>query len=200
LQNSLNIESNRGLSDFDVRHRIVISGFYQMPFHKNRLTDGWQLGLVTQIQSGNPLNVVTAITRFTGTTNLGTLRPDLLGPVSATGNPGEWFSNVNNFAVPCTNPSDATTCHFGNLGRNSLTGPGFLNTDFSTVKDTKIAERLNLQFRAELFDLFNQANFGNPNLTFVPGSTTFGVIRSTRFPTGDFGSSRQIQFALKLQF
>jgi hypothetical protein len=93
-----------------------------------------------------------------------------------------------------------TTCHFGDLGRNALVGPGFSNTDFSVVKDTKLTERFNLQFRAEMFDVFNQANFGNPNLTFVPGSANFGVIRSTRFPTGDFGSSRQIQFALKLQF
>ena len=200
LQNSLNVTDNRGLSDFDVRNRFVISGFYQLPFHSNRFTSGWQLGLVTQIQSGNPLNVVTTVTQFTGTTGLGALRPDLIGHVSATGNPSEWFSNVGAFAIPCTNPSDPTTCHFGDLARNSLVGPGFSNTDFSVVKDTKLTERLNLQFRAEMFDVFNQANFGNPNLTFVPGSTNFGVIRSTRFPTGDFGSSRQIQFALKLQF
>ncbi len=200
LQNSYDVGSNRGLSDFDVRHRFVISGFYQLPLHKTRLLNGWQLGLVTQVQTGNPLNVITAITKFTGTTGLGALRPDLVGRVSSTGRPGEWFSNVNAFAVPCTNPADPTTCHFGDLGRNSMTGPGFLNTDFSIVKDTKLTERMNLQFRAEFFDIFNQANFGNPNLTFVPGSATFGVIRNTRFPTGDFGSSRQIQFALKLQF
>jgi hypothetical protein len=158
------------------------------------------LGLVTQIQSGNPLNVVTTVTQFTGTTGLGALRPDLVGHVSATGSPTEWFSNVGAFAVPCTDTSDPTTCHFGNIARNSLVGPGFSSTDFSVVKDTKLTERFNVQFRAELFDVFNQANFGNPNLTFVPGSTNFGVIRNTRFPTGDFGSSRQIQFALKLQF
>ena len=77
-------------------------------------------------------------------------------------------------------------------------GPNFLNTDFSVTKDTHIAERFNLQFRAEMFDIFNHPNFGNPVLTATSGS--FGIITSTRFPTGDFGSSRQIQFALKLQF
>jgi hypothetical protein len=51
-----------------------------------------------------------------------------------------------------------------------------------------------------MFDIFNHPNFGNPGLTFSPTSTTFGVITSTRFPTGDFGSARQIQFALKLKF
>ena len=200
LQNSFDVNANRGLSDFDVRHRFVISGFYQLPFHRNRASDGWQLGLISQLQTGNPLTAVTSLTQFTGTPGLGALRPDLLGPVSATGNPNEWFSNVSRFAVPCTNPGTPSTCHFGDEKRNSLVGPNFLNTDFSVVKDTKLTERLNLQFRAEFFDLFNEANFGNPNLTFVPGSTNFGVIRSTRFPTGDFGSSRQIQFAAKLQF
>ena len=73
-----------------------------------------------------------------------------------------------------------------------------MNMDFSAVENTKITERINLQFRAELFDLFNHANFGNPNLTV--GNSSFGTITGTRFPTGDFGSSRQVQFALKLQF
>ncbi len=79
-----------------------------------------------------------------------------------------------------------------------MLGPGFMNTDFSVVKNTKLTERVNLQFRAEFFDIFNHANFGNPNLTV--GNKSFGKITATRFPTGDFGSSRQIQFALKLQF
>lgn len=198
IQNSFDIANNRGLSDFDVRHRFVISGFYQLPFQKNRLLKGWQFGLITQAQTGNPLNVITSISSFTGTTGNGTLRPDILSPVSATGRPGEWFSSPKNFVVPCTNSKVPTTCHFGDFGRNSIPGPGFVNTDFSIVKDTKLTERLNLQFRTEFFDVFNQANFGNPNLTV--GNSRFGVISSTRFPTGDFGSSRQIQFATKLQF
>ncbi len=198
LQNSLDINGNRGLSDFDVRHRFVISGFYELPFQKNRLTQGWQVGLINQMQTGNPLNVVTSISGFTGTTGLGALRPDIVGPVSTTGSPVEWFSNIASFQVPCTSTTDPTTCHFGDLGRNSMVGPGFLNTDFSVVKNTKLSERVNLQFRAEMFDIFNHPNFGNPNLTV--GNSSFGRITSTRFPTGDFGSSRQIQFALKLQF
>jgi len=115
-------------------------------------------------------------------------------------------------AIPCTfsNVASSTsnghsnyptvpgTCHPGTLGRNAITGPSFVNTDFSVTKDTKITERLNLQFRMEMFDIFNNANFGNPILTATSG--TFGRIGSTRFPTGDFGSSRQVQFALLLQF
>ena len=78
--------------------------------------------------------------------------------------------------------------------------PGFVNTDFSVLKTTKITESVRVQFRAEFFDLFNHANFGQPGRVAQVGSTTFGVISNTRFATGDSGSSRQIQFALKLIF
>ena len=86
------------------------------------------------------------------------------------------------------------------IGRNVVIGPGFTNTDFSVLKTTKLTESLRVQFRAEFFDLFNHANFGQPGRVAQVGSTTFGVISSTRFATGDSGSSRQVQFALKLIF
>jgi Carboxypeptidase regulatory-like domain/TonB dependent receptor len=220
LQNSLDLANGRGLSDFDVRHRFVLSGFYELPFHGNRLISGWEVGTIVQAQTGNPLNVTTGISSFTGTTALtagGGLRPDLLMRVGTTGNPAQWFTN----AVACAEsaqtgitqplcsatpnaafglPVGATPAgdHFGNLGRNALTGPGFVNTDLSLVKNTRLTERMNLQFRTEAFDVFNHPNFGNPNLNAQSG--TFGRITTTRFPTGDFGSARQLQLSLKLQF
>jgi hypothetical protein len=114
------------------------------------------------------------------------------------------------FAIPCTfsdvptkaggnvYPVIAGTCHPGSLGRDAITGPGFLNTDFSVTKNTKLTERFNLQFRSEMFDIFNHPNFGNPVLNLT--SSAFGHVQATRFPTGDFGSARQIQFALELKF
>jgi hypothetical protein len=220
LQDSRNIAGNRGRSDFDTRHRFVISGFYELPFRGNRLISGWEVGTIVQAQTGNPLNVVTGISNFTGTTALtagGGLRPDLLAAVSATGNPAQWFSNPavctpfaqKGITQPLCSatpnaafalPLGATPAgdHFGNLGRNAFTGPGFVNTDLSLVKNTRITERLNLQFRTEAFDVFNHPNFGNPNLN--TQSSSFGRITGTRFPTGDFGSSRQLQISLKLQF
>jgi hypothetical protein len=90
--------------------------------------------------------------------------------------------------------------HFGSLGRNTITGPGFANTDFSLLKTTKLSESVRVQFRAEIFDIFNHANFGQPGRVAQVGSSNFGVITNTRFPTGDSGSSRQVQFALKLIF
>jgi hypothetical protein len=220
LQNSLDLASNRGLSDFDVRHRFVISGFYELPFHGNRLVSGWEVGTIVQAQTGNPLNVTSGISNFTGTTALtagGGLRPDLLAHVGITGNPAQWFTNpvvctpvaqtgitqplcsaTPNAAFALPVGSSPAGDHFGNLGRNVLRGPSFVNTDLSLVKNTKLTERLNLQFRTEAFDVFNHPNFGNPNLN--PQSSSFGRITSTRFPTGDFGSARQLQISLKLQF
>jgi hypothetical protein len=108
------------------------------------------------------------------------------------------FSNVQKATAATSFVLEPTTCHFGDLPRNAFTGPHFLNTDFSILKNTKLTERFTLQFRADFFDIFNEANFGNPVLNVQSGS--FGDITSTRFPTGDSGSSRQLQFALKLLF
>lgn len=233
IQNAYNPRGDYGLSEFDVRNRFVLSGFYELPFKGNRLVSGWQLGIVTQAQTGSPLTPTQAIGPGPGISL--TVRPDLLHPVTGTGNPSQYFSNaavcqnfngtpsggaptIPNcagtpnaaFAIPCTfssvptkaggnvYPVIAGSCHPGSLGRDAIIGPNFLNTDFSVTKNTKITEKLNLQFRSEMFDVFNHPNFGNPVLTTTSGS--FGTIQATRFPTGDFGSSRQIQFALKLLF
>ncbi len=238
IQNAYNPRGDYGLSEFDVRHRFVLSGFYELPFKGNRLVSGWQFGLVNQVQSGSPLTPALAIGPGPGISL--TVRPDLLQNVSGTGRPSQYFSNPTlcqhfsgalqgglpaipdcaatpnaAFAIPCTfsnvpvsnNPASANnkvypvifgTCHPGTLGRDAITGPGFLNTDFSVTKNTKLTEKFTIQFRGELFDVFNHPNFGNPVLTATSGS--FGKIQGTRFPTGDFGSARQIQFALKLLF
>jgi hypothetical protein len=189
VQDSFNIRGSRGLSDFDARHRFVINWLYELPFKGNRLVEGWQFSSVTQLQSGNPVNLVTNINSFTGTT---TLRPDLVGPITILEDPNRWFDTTS-FVTPTT-----PTTHFGSLGRNVVIGPGFQNVDFSVLKKTAITEKLRTEFRAEFFDLFNHANFGQPGA--VVGSTTFGQITNTRFPTSDSGSSRQLQFALKLIF
>lgn len=73
-----------------------------------------------------------------------------------------------------------------------------IDTDFSLIKDTKLHERIDLQFRADAFDVFNHPNFGNPDLNVL--SSSFGIITSTRFANGDFGSARQMQLGLKLMF
>jgi hypothetical protein len=232
LQNAYNPHGDYGLSEFDVRNRFVLSGFYELPFKANRLVSGWQFGIVSQAQSGSPITPLVSINTGTGTTL--TVRPNQLQRVTPTGNPHQFYNNpticepfngtptgkaptIGNcattpnaaFAVPCTFSDVPTTpgsnnypvipgsCTPGDTQRDGLQGPDFVNTDFSIVKNTKIKERFNLQFRTELFDIFNHPNFGNPT-NIITGS--FGQITSTRFPAGDFGSAREIQFALKLVF
>jgi Carboxypeptidase regulatory-like domain/TonB dependent receptor len=217
VQDSYNLRNSRGLSDYDARHRFVINTIYELPFKGNRLREGWQLATIIQAQSGNPINILTNISTITG---IATVRPDVIGPIDITGNPAQWFTNALVCDPRITTASDPRNCangaalalpfspagvaHFGNLGRNVLIGPTFNNTDFSVIKNTKLTEATRVQFRAEFFDLFNHANFGQPNRTAVtvaPGGTSaFGTITGTRFSTGDSGSSRQIQFAVKLNF
>ena len=187
IQDSYNVRGSRGLSDYDARHRFVFSGIYELPFHGNRLVDGWQLSSIVQSQSGNPVNIVINNAGFTGTNN--TVRPDVTGPIEILGTPNRWFDTAP-FVVPVG--------RFGNLGRNVVIGPGFNNVDFSVIKRTNLTETQLIEFRWEVFDLFNHANFGQPGR--VVGTANFGQITNTRFATGDSGSSRQMQFALKYKF
>lgn len=202
LQDSNNLASNRGSSDFDVRHRFVINTIYDLPFKGNRLVAGWELATIVTAQSGNPFTVVMATGAITGIVN--SVRPNFTGPAIITGDPFNWFANAAAiFSVPA--PGSV-----GNLGRNTFVGPGFTDVDFSIVKNTKLTERLNLQFRTDAFDLFNHPNFGQPGFVgIVPSIVSFskgvatssvGQVSATRFPTADSGSSRQLQLALKLQF
>lgn len=207
-QNSYDLRSEYGPSDFDARNRFVLSGFYTFPFKGNRLVSGWQLAAITTAQSGNPLTVY--MSGVSGLFSGAVVRPNVSGPVQVTGSPHDWIANPQVFTSPCTTATVAgvttlTGCSLGNEGRNSVIGPDYLDTDFSLIKDTRVTEKLSIQFRAEAFDIFNQANFGDPSFVITPTSGVTGVmtssaITSTRFPEGDFGSSRQLQLALKLMF
>ena len=236
VQDSNNLRGDRGLSDFDVRHRFVISGLYELPFKGNQFKEGWQLSFIEQSQGGNPVtllagnaaNIGVPVVLVNGAnanslTGLATLRPDVTGPITisptpvASGIGVQWFANSVCDPRPggvC--PSDAvvilpvstvpganglrTIYHFGSLGRNVVIGPSFHNSDLSLIKRTKLSERQMIEFRWEVFDVFNHANFGQPGRVAQRDSNTFGVISSTRFATGDSGSSRQMQFALKYKF
>jgi hypothetical protein len=204
LQNSFNPRGDYGLSDFDARNHFVFSGTWNLPFHGNRLYDGWLLANITQLQSGNPLNVVTAST-YNGVS--GTIRPTLVGPYT-TGR-GATLANGNvSFIHGTACATLVTGCSFyaqptgfGDLGRNALTGPGFADTDVSLEKTTKITESTALVLRVDAFDLLNHVNFANPTLSATGSATsTFGQISSTRTAVGDAGSSRQLQFAARFEF
>ena len=204
LQNNFNPKGDYGLSDFDARSHFVFSGLWNLPFHGNRLKEGWLLANITQLQSGNPLNVTTTST-YNGVS--ATIRPTLIGSYT-TGR----LATLANGNVPFIQGTACATivagCSFyaqptgfGNLRRNALTGPGFADSDVSLQKTTKLAESADLVVRIDAFDLLNHANFGNPTLSATGAATsTFGQISSTRTAVGDAGSSRQLQFAMRFEF
>ena len=86
------------------------------------------------------------------------------------------------------------------MPRNAVYGPGFRNVDLSITKNTPMGGKMRTQLRLEVFNLFNTANYGQPGRIVTVGSTSLGVITNTRFPTGDSGSARQVQFAAKVLF
>jgi Carboxypeptidase regulatory-like domain len=214
LQDSFNPRSNYGLSDFDVRDRFVFSGIWDLPFRGNRLKDGWQLANITQLQTGNPVNIVTTST-YNGAT--ATMRPDLIGSYSIRqsilGSGNVAYINALGCAattsgiIPAGCTFYAPTTGFGNFGRNVISGPGFADSDVALQKTTKIYESASLVFRVDAFDFLNHPSFNQPAATVstTAGTTTatgstFGQITATRFPVADLGSSRQLQFALKVLF
>jgi hypothetical protein len=205
---------------YSVRQRFVANFEYELPFGRaqslpKRLTHGWKLLGIYSAQSGFPLTVVGPY----GTLQYGYdtidgvgARPFLLQQATKnTGGGPQFFSNAviagttpgvndgtngNYFGIPT-----ATSPYFGgatvqttpgNLGRNTFIGPSWSNFDFSVVKDTRITESKMLQFRAEFFNLPNQATFGTPTSTI--GNPTFGT------STGTQTAERQIQFALRFIF
>jgi hypothetical protein len=196
IQNSNCIQCDWGLSDFNTKSRTTISGIYQLPFKGNRFKEGFELALVETTQTGNPLNFHTSNAAFTGQA---LLRPNVTGPVDAAFGPAtngsatsiQYIQNPSVFV----NQGNA----FGDLGRNAVIGPGWSNLDLALIKTTKVNERFSVQFRADAFDSLNQVNFTNPGTTV--GSSTLGIITGgTRYAAGDFGTSRQMQMSLRLQF
>lgn len=208
IPNSLDVASGRGNSDFDARHRFVVNAIYDLPFKGNRAINGWQVSTIVSAQTGNPFTIVVPGAGITGVGN--TVTPIVVGPITVSNNPlGQWIVPTG---TALGNPSFANTFQIptntlGNLGRNSIYGPGFSDVDLSLAKNTKVTEKINVQFRVDAFDILNHPNYGQPGriLSAVSSSNPKTIpalftINSTRFPPGDSGSSRQLQMALKLQF
>lgn len=204
-QNSLDPRGDYGPSDFDTRNHFSLSGVYNMPFKANRLVSGWEVSTITVLQSGDPFTVETSLSN-NGVANR--TRPNLLGHVSTH---RTLAANGNIQYIPqatCVTPNagclfSSPGTGFGNMSRNALYYPGLEDVDVGLQKQTKITERLSFNLRTDAFNMINHPNLGQPSGTFTPGpttGTTFGQISTTRFPIGDFGSSRQLQVSAKLVF
>ena len=195
-QDFRNLRAERALSDFDARNRFVLSAIYLMPFRGrgvflSRLAQGWSVSPIVNLQSGNPFSPIIQVTDTRGSLEAFN-RPFLVPGVPLmlpSPSPNQWINSAA-FVRQATG--------FGDSGRNILTGPGFADVDVAIAKDTKIKERVSLQFRSEAFNLLNHPNFGQPQNNLAVA--TFGQITATRTIRGDLGSSRQIQLALKVLF
>jgi hypothetical protein len=190
--NPFYLGADRGLANFDVRNVAVINATWAIPFGQKKLYGGWSLNSIVTIQGGFPFTPQLSYNPSNNGDTRNPVRPyvnpNFSGPV-ISGSPNQWF-NPEAFLAP-PNASG----FYGNLGRDTLEGPGLGTWDFSVMKDTAIRERMNLQLRAEFFNLLNRANFNTPNaVVFTPSgvSPTAGLITSTST------TSRQIQFGLKL--
>ncbi|MGH9665176.1 MAG: TonB-dependent receptor, partial [Bryobacteraceae bacterium] len=194
-QNAHELREDRGSSDFDVRHRLTISYVYELPLGQgkrffgnakgfaDKLAGGWGINGISTFMSGNYFSVTVPGDRA----NVGGY-PFQRANRSCDGNLPLGDRTINKyFDTSCFSLTPAGT--FGNGGRNILEIPGLNNWDVSVVKRTSFGERIQSQLRFEFFNLFNHAQFNQPDLT--AGDVLFGTIRSAR-------DGRISQMALKL--
>jgi hypothetical protein len=204
VSNPYDVKADWGPATYDVRNLGVISVVYGLPLGNgkpfasglgrfgNGAVSGWSVNSLVVLQAGFPFTPQLSY----NPSNTGDTRnpvrpfanPNFQGK-AILGKPSQWF-DPNAFLQPPANSG-----FFGNLGRDTLVGPGLATWDFSAVKDTSLYDRLSLQFRAEIFNLLDRANFNTPNLiVFTPTgvSGTAGAISSTST------TARQLQFGVKV--
>ena len=210
VSNPLDLAADKGLATYNATHVGVINVFYNLPFGhgqmfaqdyegwRDALVSGWSLSSIFTAQSGFPFTPQLSYNPSNNGDTRNPVRPfvnpDFTGP-AIFGNPSQWFNPAAFIAPP------SASGFYGNLGRDTYIGPGLATWDFSVLKDTRIHERMNLQFRAEIFNLLNRANFNTPNLiVFTPPTAAHpsGVSGTAGAITSTSTTARQVQFALKL--
>ncbi len=184
--------NNYASSDFDRRHRLVVSGIYDFPkaYHGEsrflkQAANGWELATVVVAQTGTPFSVLTNETAFVEARAdlVAGCNPNLSGSVNSR--LGEYFN------IKCFTPATAVG-DFGTSGRNILRGPAQENVDFSIIKFFPVTERIKVEFRTEFFNVFNTVNFENP-VNILASANVGQIVATTTGP-------RVIQFALKVTF
>ena len=196
VTNAYDYRTARGLSAFDVHHRVVFSPVYELPFGKGRkyvnsgplawIIGNWQLSTLLQWQTGSPLTPTLSgnYSNSGGTTD----RPDAYSNPNTTARhtPDFWFDTGAFLPLRAT-----SAFRFGNAGKGIILSPGLVNADISIVRAFHYTERYKAEFRAEFFNSVNHANFGFPGV--VADTASFGKISSAQDP-------RQTQLALKIFF
>jgi hypothetical protein len=202
-----NLALNRGPASYSLQHQFSTNFSYQLPFGSgqrfgggasrwtNQLIGGWQWNGIVTAQGGFPLTPVIGFnnsgTGDSNVTDVPNWNPNFKGPV-VLGTVDHWF-NPQAFTLP-------TPGTFGNVSRGSIRGPGLVNVDTSLFKRFRISERLNLQLRAEAFNIFNHSNFFYPNSIVYAGNSASYAYSDTAGQITAAATSRQLQLALKLLF
>ncbi|MFQ5930341.1 MAG: hypothetical protein ACE5MK_11630, partial [Acidobacteriota bacterium] len=196
MQDPTNRRLDRGLSNFDIRQRLVVSWIYDLP----RLTvspglvrhvfGGWQLAGIGTVQDGRPFTVESGRDRSLRGRQRADDRPDLLGDPTLPADRGRAERLDRYFDTSQFEPNQLG--QFGNAGRNILIGPGTVDFDLSLKKRIFLGEAKTLDFRWEMFNAFNRPNFSQPRRN-LASSGSFGRITSA-------GSGRIMQFGLKFEF
>jgi hypothetical protein len=224
----INWGDNKALAGFDRPHNFQAYGVYELPFGRNKrwaqhgiasvLGGGWQLNWIMSRYSGIPLTVTSSTNAANAPGSTGT--PDLVGPIIILGHVQAFNPATGRFANCALNDPNcqyfqvssfaavpAGQVRYGSAGRNILRGPGFFDLDTGLLRNFRITERVNFQFRVNAFAVTNTPNFGNPNTNFSTSNTSnFGVITGTasgpQFSSeaGNLTGQRTFWFAGKLSF
>ncbi len=199
-QNPDDHKGDRGLSDFDSRHNFIFTYTYEFPTGDfdnaaaRALINGWQMNGILKLQTGNPLSATLGYNAADSGAIRRNIRPDL--KPGADNNPV--LGGPDKYYDPSVFERQETG-FYGNLARNTIIGPGFNNFDFALKKKFSLGEQRGVEFRAELFNLFNHPNFASPEDTIFT-SATRSINSAAGRITDTVNSERQIQFGLKINF
>lgn len=192
-----NAQLDYGNADGDVRHSLQFDYIYAIPTVPGipkLIGRGWQINGITVMRQGFP---ITAMSCACDPLRVGasTSRPDYIAGADARPGNIDLPNAQLNFGAFSAPP----TGRVGNLGRNVLKGPHAINFDFSLFKNFLITERQKIEFRAEMFNIFNTPQFANPSGN-ITAPSTFGRSLSTISTSSNFATNRQVQFALRYMF
>lgn len=223
--NPYNLNQDKALCAYNQSQVFKVNSLYALPFHGNRFVEGWQISGILSATTGLPLTLTDGYNESTGLSTGSPLNPDR--PNYSPNNPAETITLPSGAIVSypaCNNQpiighqamyynpncfTISTPGLLGNLGSDTVVGPKFFDLDLAVLKDTKINEKLRLQFRGEFFNILNHTNYALPGAALFAGggnttgndlSTYTGRVSSAGQITNMVGNPRQIQFAMKLIF
>lgn len=203
-------QSDFSVCGYNIQQALRVNGLFLLPFHGNRLVEGWQLTGILAASTGLPFNVGDGADQSDSLG--GSPRPNYNPTAPAVTIGGISYPACNNtpilggtamyFNPNCFSQEQYGT--LGNFGRMGLYGPGLVNLDVGLLKTTKIRENVTLQFRGELFNILNHTNLAWPNSTLFSGTPSATAILTRLSTAGQITNyaapSREVQLGLKLIF